>query len=203
MRSRVDARSGVAMLSALGGMPERPTFARTSGSSNATFRARVRRVADTTNAQFYESFIDLQTDLSADVLLRAFCQAANESDLEVGVRLFTASGVLSGLLVGGGKYFRALADEIDPAEDRSDKDAPRSGLARSFLEMASSYDTRVAEVSDPEHAASDDDARVVYVHLKDAWLYSPSNQNPLLVGLWRGRLTGVVGWSLGTYGTSG
>jgi hypothetical protein len=39
-----------------------------------------------------------------------------------------------------------------------------------------------------------------FIHLKDAYAYAPGAK-PLLIGLWRGRLGHVSGWSVGSYGS--
>ena len=48
-------------------------------------------------------------------------------------------------------------------------------------------------------AKGDEDSDITaYVHLSDAWLFSPGTE-PLEIGFWRGRLTHVHAWSLGSY----
>jgi len=122
-----------------------------------------------------------------DPVLQFLCALANESHLELSIRLTLAGGTLSGTLVGGQQYFRAIAQATRSV--LSGPEEGKDGLGQYFDFMAEIYE---------EQRDDADDRRIVFIHLKDAWLFTPGAP-PLLVGEWRGRLDAIQGWSIGTY----
>lgn len=122
-----------------------------------------------------------------DHVLTLLAHLASEVGLEFSVRLFTGSGVLSGTLIGGKQYFDQLTSLTRP--DGSAEPPPESSVAGFFTLMSEWYQ---------DAASKEEDVPVAYAHLRSAWLFSPGQQ-PLEVGLWRGRLTSISGWSVGQY----
>lgn len=126
--------------------------------------------------------------LAPDYILATLVELGNDAGLEVGIRLFVGGLVLSGTLVSGAKYFDDVAQAIEGDEPVGENGS--NALAGLFKQVANKYRALTSD--------EDDDLTVEYIHLQDAWSHSPG-QNPLVVGSWRGRLSKIDGWALGTY----
>ncbi len=122
-----------------------------------------------------------------DPHLTTLAALSNRANLELGLRLFVGGLVLSGTLVGGDKFFDLMADAVRNPEAGEGENA----FADMYAEIADEYRARAADENDASWTE--------YIHLRDAWSHSPG-QNPLIVGQWRGRLSRIDGWALGTYG---
>lgn len=125
-----------------------------------------------------------------DQALQILTDLANNAGLRLPVRLFVSAGVLSGELVGGREFFEGLRGSIDTG---SDEDVHRA-MDNLFNFLAQPYDDRAVEEESVTNRLT------VYIHLRGAWLYA-AGQPPIEVGSWRGRLTSVDGWALGSYST--
>lgn len=137
--------------------------------------------------------------LGPDSVLGFLVHLANASGLEMGVILTLAGQAISGTIVSGERYFRELADALqgqapsDLPDSTDSPDATRVAIARWLRNESEGY---------KEAYAADDDGgelpELTFVHLRDASLSIPGA--PLqAVGLWRGRLDEVSGWTLGNF----
>jgi len=107
---------------------------------------------------------------------------------ELNIRLTVFGLVLSGKLIGGADYFDSVATIFDQASADSSE-----SLGDVYRRTATFYRNDVR--------AQPGESRVTtFIHLKDAYAYAPGAK-PLLIGLWRGRLGHVSGWSVGSYGS--
>lgn len=125
-----------------------------------------------------------------DHLLAGLVSVTNDVNWEIGIRLHVGGAVVSGLLISGESYFTLLAARI---RDRETIDPAVESLASWYDSIRDDY-KQVRE-------SQDDWTRTVYVHLRDASLYAPGG-GPIELGLWRGRLSMVSGWSLGSFSTT-
>lgn len=122
-----------------------------------------------------------------DVTLSVLVKLANHQGTELPIRLTVSAGVISGTLIGGGTYFREIADVVAGEGNEVEEDSLAGGLAS----IGEEYERRAREESPDERGTA-------YIHLRDAELYDASGGS-LHIGWWRGRLTSVSGWSVGSY----
>lgn len=129
----------------------------------------------------------------ADWFLQSLVDMANRSGLEVGITLQVSGLLVSGMLVSGKQYFEGFASEFSSAF--SDQEAAR-GVRESFSRHGEKY--KLEAEGDPHRPAP------VYIHLKQARFFSTSGEPiPRNRGVfWRGRLSEVSGFILGTLGTN-
>jgi hypothetical protein len=125
---------------------------------------------------------------SVDWYLQLLVSICNRSGLEIGITLTVGGSVVSGMLVGGKKYFETFAKQFSDAWPGTDKEVLRSALAQS----ASLYD----------HATDDRDKSasppVQYIHLANARIFHGHQVLPNSGVLWRGKINAVSGFSLGS-----
>ena len=124
---------------------------------------------------------------SSDHILAYVVSLSNDAGLELGLRVFAGGTILSGTLIGGSKFFAALSETINPNSQGDDSVA--GAMSKLFESLSDQYKS-------PDLSG---DAVTTYLHLKNAWSFVPG-QDPLLIGLWRGRLSQIDGWSVGVYG---
>jgi hypothetical protein len=131
-------------------------------------------------------------DARADWFLAELVRRANEGGLSIGVTLSVGGTLISGILVGGHRYFEGFADDIAAAAG----DAETAGRARAFFRSpAAMYrsDRRGARevAADPEPLA--------YIHLENARFFGGAGSPiPGEKGVyWRGKLSSVDGFALG------
>jgi len=130
------------------------------------------------------------TTAENDWFLQELVQIVNCSDTEIGVTLFVGGVLVSGLLVGGKRYFEGFASTFANGVDNP--------------ESATFYQNMFAQHANvfvgPDGAYKQDLAAPHYIHLKDARTFHPSgNPIPGNGGVWwRGRIREVDGFSLGT-----
>jgi hypothetical protein len=123
----------------------------------------------------------------SDVILVVFARMANRDELSLSLTVSVPGGVVSGRLIGGRQYFRAL-----------DTLVRESGLARGLgLEegMSDAYPT------DEEAEGSNDGLPPMFLHFMDARLWGAAPR-PMPSGgrghLYRVRLEDVTAWTLGS-----
>lgn len=124
-----------------------------------------------------------------DGALALFQDLANNAGVGFGVTLTISGQLITGRMIPGRIYFEKLADSV--AADTTPDLTLRDTLSGLFTELGSGY----KDLNDPD-APDQPDRPVHYVHLEDAWLVSGEAWTNL--GLWRGRLTMVDGWTFGT-----
>jgi hypothetical protein len=127
-----------------------------------------------------------------DWFLQKLVSFANEWGLEISITLQVSGMLVSGVLVGGTKYF----DEF--AELFSDGLKNYPDLGQAFHELISSY-KKLYEVKPEENP---DLPPPHYIHLRNAKFYHPGQQPiPISDGVvWRGRISEVGGFNLGSLG---
>ncbi|MBF8676224.1 gas vesicle protein [Pseudomonas fulva] len=141
-----------------------------------------------------ESGIDTGSDLDYSVdrdwLLQHLVTYTNQTkDFTQPITLWIGGGVISGLLVSGEKFFEAYSEEF------SSRFTPEAAkVTRATLrQIGSRY------YEDDERPNSRD---TVYIHLLDAHFWSPSGCIPSGADsgvTWRGRISQVIGFSLGSF----
>jgi hypothetical protein len=115
--------------------------------------------------------------------------------LEVGVTLHVSGTLVSGSLVSGRAYFDLVHERV--VGDGEDEGGVRAALGGVFERFSESYRDREGTRDDDEDPPAPF-RRTVYVHLRDAKVYAPGTEGTIGVDLWRGRLTHLSGWSMGT-----
>ncbi len=137
-------------------------------------------------------------DLAAsmpDWFLQTIVRIVNEGDSEIGVTLTLGGTVISGLLVGGAKYFEAFGNEFASAFKEPE-------IAANIYSAFSSH-SKIYEKKESESEA-EEVLPPIYIHLKNAKFFHNSGPAfPTNRGIWwRGRLSSVDGFALGVLGPS-
>lgn len=142
-----------------------------------------------------------------DWFLQALVMLANNNTFEVGITLNVGGLIVSGVLVGGSKYFDGIAEEwrighIQSGGKSDDADSWK-GIISEFGEIYRE-NIRKREQAAREGARPDLDQGILhpeYIHLKNARMYHPGQAPiPTNGGIWwRGRLRAVDGFILGEF----
>lgn len=128
----------------------------------------------------------------ADHFLRFLVTVMDNTDLEVGVTLNVGSVLVSGLLVGYDKYVEGVVSQLRKAG--GDKEA-NMFVEEIFRRYAEVYNSDV-EGDDP---TPQPDMDTIYIHLAEARFFAPGSAPLPVEGVWwRGRLSEVQGFTLGT-----
>jgi hypothetical protein len=146
-----------------------------------------------------EKWIKEQVTLAPDDTLRGLVDIVNgASGAELGITLFVHGIVVSGRLVSGEMYFDGVASSIRDAYQTENADA----LAEYFGFYAEEYRKLYAPADDASDDQSDEDAssepHTAFVHLKDAKFWHSGGASVQQGAYWRGRLSSVDGYYLGT-----
>lgn len=141
-----------------------------------------------------------------DDVLRFLVELVNDSkDVEMGVTLHVSGTIVCGVLVSYETYWQAFGELV--RKTGSPETRPmREGFADAFTGflLGGGVDSG-AEQGDP--AADENDGAAAspppnYIHLRDAVIWAPGVVEPTLAKtLWRGRLSHVSAWSIGTFGS--
>ncbi|MBW4422493.1 MAG: hypothetical protein KME13_25325 [Myxacorys californica WJT36-NPBG1] len=124
-----------------------------------------------------------------DWLLKMFIRLVNDMDMEIGVTLNVRGLMVSGLLIGGKKYFDGIAQEVLATASPAFGEGFHGFLAKIGEDM---YPKKNEE--NPKQKRG-----IGFVHLKNATIIGgngspiPSNSGKY----WRGRLSAVDGFWLG------
>ncbi|MEU5945122.1 hypothetical protein ABZ793_06115 [Micromonospora sp. NPDC047465] len=125
-----------------------------------------------------------------DVVLQILAKGAQEGGLELGVTLSVSGGLVTGTLVGRDRWFQELGDFIEQAADRPDARSLADELGELMSEVGKPADGEDGFVSTLQY---------VFIHLINARYVQGSqlmpNQGTML---WRGRISEVAGFSVGT-----
>ncbi len=113
----------------------------------------------------------------------------NKFGISMSARVFVSAGVVSGELVSISSFYEGLAESIQ-SDESVEVDPVSSALASVYRSQAEEFRREAAD--------KDLDLGLRHLHVKDAWMFSPGSK-PLEIGLWRGRLASISGWSLGSY----
>jgi len=137
----------------------------------------------------------LEVNAEPDILLRALVGTVNQAkDMEIGLTLHMSGLIVSGTLISYTSYLQALAAllwENGSPESQAGRDA----LASNFEllidgdeeETATDPATQQNETSPPSH-----------IHLRAATIHSPGSPGYFPKTLWRGRLSHVSAWTMGS-----
>jgi hypothetical protein len=129
-----------------------------------------------------------------DWFLQQLVEWVNTMPFDFGVTLHVAGFLVSGTLISGAQYFSGFA------EDFSGGFMPASEVAETFRKTITSY----GETYKTDEKKKDEDSPLpVYIHLKNARFFTTSgNPAPRNAGVWwRGRISEVSGFVLGTLGS--
>lgn len=127
---------------------------------------------------------------STDWHLQQLVSLANEHGLEVGITLIVAGSVISGMLVGGQKYFELFAKEFAAVWPRGEG---KEAIRAAFAINADIYDKPGSKPATPPQ----------FIHLNNAKCFYPGGEIPNNQGvLWRGRINAISGFSLGAMSTT-
>ncbi len=133
---------------------------------------------------------DVNAEPDFDPVLQYMVGKANAANVfELGITLDVSGITISGKLIPYRAYLDALQAEIT----ESGKASPEKARFDAFASDFADYDRKAIELNGGEVP----DSR--HIHLKDAVCWAPGSRSTLPVGLWRGRLSHVSGWSLGEF----
>jgi len=139
------------------------------------------------------SLSDNVSFLRPDAELEMLVSVANDVGISWGITLVTTGGVVTGNPIPYSMFWNSTANEIEaiPATDPASA-AANGALAKSYRERAAAAE---AERAKPDEDKDKDRWPPRYIHLKDTRIHDGGRSVEL--GLWRGELARVVGWSFG------
>jgi len=124
----------------------------------------------------------------ADWLLCDLIHYANHG-LTPGITLHVAGTIVTGVLIGGDQYIQEFAATISDAVRRSDLKDEADAVQEAFSVYRAAYTPEELEKR----------AEPTFIHLKDARFMTPGSGFNMDTGvLWRGRVSHVSGFTLGT-----
>jgi len=137
----------------------------------------------------YENAEYLKTEWEGrqtDWLLQWLVRFSNNTRLSIGITLSVGGSLVSGQLITHGAYFEQLSKDFSEAFRKFE------GVDVEELQSAIQTFDSPPQDDDPQPAMQ-------YLHLKDAKVYT-SSSTPVLSGgqLWRGKISSVDGFTLGT-----
>jgi hypothetical protein len=137
-----------------------------------------------------------------DGFLRMLVRFCNETGAGIGVTVHAGGTIVSGTLIADTEYYRLLAERVRAAlpDDESAEDF--AGGVDRWARLIAGEDGKEEPNGEKEPA----DQRVKstrgtsYLHLKDAAIGpSLAELSPQQRVLWRGRLSSIDGWMLGSF----
>lgn len=137
---------------------------------------------------FEEETLRVQGHLWPDWFLGHFVSMANDSGVSVGITLFVNGLIVSGATISGADYFKAIGDQVRGAIGVSEEES-EGNLFQPYID-------------DYTRDREEDEAplTLTYVHLKDAQVWAPGQPMAPKGGMfWRGRLSSVDGFTLGSW----
>jgi hypothetical protein len=148
--------------------------------------------------------VSLVADVNSepDVILRILVGLVNDSKemkMEMGVTLHVSGIIVSGLLISYETYweaFRVLVRENGSPDSQSFREA----FADAFTAAITGKDLDGNAEPAPEGEETAQPASPMHIHLRDAVIWAPGVEPTLARTLWRGRLSHVSAWSIGTFG---
>ncbi|WP_136604651.1 gas vesicle accessory protein GvpU [Paenibacillus dokdonensis] len=127
-----------------------------------------------------EENIPVVSPLDKDFTLGNLSRMAN-AGLIIGITLTVGGNIVSGNMISGKEYMESIADTLENINEQGDT-------------LATLYRSYSSNIYD----GSDESERVEFVHLKDAIIFQGTVRHQ--VGLWRGRINAVDGYSFGCMG---
>jgi hypothetical protein len=147
--------------------------------------------------------VDVNTE--PDGMLSTFVGLANRIELEFGVTLHVSGIIISGTLISFGTYLKSVAESVRMMNAPPGHETGAESFAASFDHLYEEYQAGIAEFSSRASGGEDDlpsgQPWDPYIHLRDAVVWAPGAQPTLPKTLWRGRLSHVSAWSIGTFGS--
>ncbi|MBB3010617.1 gas vesicle accessory protein GvpU [Cupriavidus alkaliphilus] len=117
--------------------------------------------------------------------LQALVGLANNEGMEMGVTLMLSGTVVTGTLISGKTYFEEFGALF--ADGFSDMNEEQKATIRQAMSVP-------ADLYTPDRAS----VPISFIHLRNAKVRTPSGSMPADGTLWRGRLTEVSGFFLGS-----
>ncbi|EHK86366.1 hypothetical protein [Rhodococcus pyridinivorans] len=140
-----------------------------------------------TNEQ--EKATELPPLLDQDPALESLVSVINQGPAQVGVTLYASGNIISGMLVGPEVYFKRLSELLRNSGD--------GGVAMAQWSDFWADATRYEDNDDDDVLPTP-----AHIHLLDAKAYTPGLGNAITHKTWRGRLSEITGWSLGSLSTT-
>jgi hypothetical protein len=126
-----------------------------------------------------------------DWFLAELVSWANTFGFQAGVTLHVGGTIVSGTMISGAAYFALFRENISVALSAS-----RADVKTPIDEMLSTYGSIYDKPEVTAHPGH-------YIHLRDAYFFDPAgNALPRGGALWRGKLSAVDGFSLGSLSTN-
>jgi hypothetical protein len=124
-------------------------------------------------------------DVGGDSFLRGFAKAAQKTDFSMSITLGVRGAIVTGMLIGRDKWLEELSAALSAAGEVGQ--GLGDGLREGFRE---------ADLQQP----ADQEVFYGFLHLKDAqYVLGGSSFAPTTAGfLWRGRISEISAWSLGS-----
>lgn len=123
--------------------------------------------------------------VNVDWFLQNLSCLTNSSELEFGITLNVSGQTISGIMIGGKKYFEMFAELFSDEWPNNEKDEIRE----IFLKNTEVYSLKDGEAKLPP---------AQYIHLKDATVFHGDCKLPSEQGmLWRGKINAISGFHLG------
>lgn len=144
-----------------------------------------------------ESLVTTQPEGQPDWFLQTLVDMVNKSPIDFGITLQVAGFLVSGNLINGAEYFKGFASDFTSAIP-GDSEVVES-IRKSYADLGEIYKT------DEKEADKEDRPLPTFIHLKNARFFNTSgNAVPANRGVWwRGRISEVSGFILGTLGSGG
>jgi hypothetical protein len=125
----------------------------------------------------------MDVNTAPDPILRAMAEtAAEDKSFELGLTLHVSGIVVSGLMVSPETFFENLAAWLSANGGES--------FANSFAKPTADL------IADDPHGSAWTD----FIYLRNAQVFASGSAEPLPKSFWRGRLTHVSAWSIGSLG---
>lgn len=124
-----------------------------------------------------------RNDVQTDWFLQSLSNLTNTAGITFSITLSINGQTISGTLIGGKEYFEKFAESFSTAWPLDNKEE----IEKSFSKPAELY-----QIKDGKDELSTTD----YIHLKDAQIQS--GNNICHSNLWRGKVSSVCGFSLGS-----
>ncbi len=125
-----------------------------------------------------------------DWFLAELVSWANTFGFQAGITLHVGGTIVSGTMISGAAYFALFRENISVALSGS-----RAEIETPIDEMLSTYASIYDKPEVTTHPGH-------YIHLRDAYFFDPAgNALPRGGTLWRGKLSAIDGFSLGSLST--
>lgn len=133
---------------------------------------------------------------NSDWTLYALVGFADMSGVQTTITVATPAGFITGLVIGTAEYYRRTADVWD-AGWKGEGKTPETSPGQIWRKMYERFEARREE----QLEEGEERGEAGFIHIADARIVSGASTIPQGSGLlWRGRLSEVIGYSLGSLG---